>query len=100
VSHALDACGSKLDGSAGAPEYYRRRRRIFYPALKYAVRARHLSANPLDGADDPEWKAPEVSSAVDRRRVASPAQMEKLIAAIGAVGKTQGLRLRALFGCM
>ena len=60
----------------------------------------HLSANPLDGADEPEWKAPEVSEAVDRRRVASPAQMEKLIAAIGTVGRTQGPRLKALYGCM
>ena len=76
VSRALDACGRKLDGSAAAPEYYRRRRRAFYTALKYAVRERHLSANPLDGAEDPEWKAPEVPGAVDRRRVASPAQME------------------------
>jgi integrase len=100
VSRALDACGRKLDGSAAAPEYYRRRRRVFYAALKYAVRERQLSANPLDGADDPEWKAPEVSSAVDRRRVASPAQMEKLIAAIATIGQTQGPRLRALFGCM
>lgn len=78
----------------------RRRRRIFYAALKYAVRERQLSANPLDGADDPEWKAPEVSDAVDRRRVASPAQMEKLIAAVGTVGRTQGPRLKALFGCI
>jgi integrase len=100
VGRALDACRSKLDGSAAAPEYYRRRRRIFYAALKYAVRQRLLSANPLDGADDVEWKAPEVSSAVDRRRVANPAQMEKLIAAVGTVGKTQGPRLRALYGCM
>jgi len=100
VSQALDACGSKLDGSAAAPEYYRRRRRIFYAALKYAVREGHLPANPLDGTNEPEWKAPEVSDAVDRRRVASPAQMEKLIAAIGAVGRTQGPRLKALFGCM
>ncbi len=100
VGKALDACGSKLDGSATAPEYYRRRRRIFYAALKYAVRERHLSANPLDGTDEPEWKAPEVSGAVDRRRVASPAQMEKLIAAIATVGRTQGPRLKALFGCM
>jgi integrase len=100
VSRALDACGRKLDGSAAAPEYYRRRRRTFYAALKYAVRERHLSANPLDGADDPEWKAPEISGAVDRRRVASPAQMEKLIAAVATVGQTQGPRLRALFGCM
>jgi len=51
VSRALDACGRKLDGSAAAPEYYRRRRRAFYTALKYAVRERHLSANPLDGAE-------------------------------------------------
>jgi integrase len=100
VSRALDACGRKLDGSAAAPEYYRRRRRVFYAALKYAVRERHLSANPLDGAEDPEWKTPEVPGAVDRRRVASPAQMEKLIAAAGTVGRTQGPRLRALFGCM
>jgi integrase len=100
VARALDACGRKLDGSAAAPEYYRRRRRTFYAALKYAVREHHLPANPLDGADDPEWKAPEVSGAVDRRRVASPAQMEKLIAAVATVGRTQGPRLRALFGCM
>jgi integrase len=100
VSRALEACGRKLDGSAAAPDYYRRRRRIFYAALKYAVRERQLSANPLDGADDPEWKAPEVSDSVDRRRVASPAQMEKLIAAIGTLGLTQGARLRALYGCM
>jgi len=31
VSRALDACGRKLDGSAAAPEYYRRRRRTFTP---------------------------------------------------------------------
>jgi hypothetical protein len=89
IAKALDACGRKLDGSAAAPEYYRRRRRIFYAALKYAVREHHLSANPLDGADDSEWKAPDVSGAVDRRRVASPAQMEKLIAAVSTVGKSR-----------
>ena len=50
IGEALDACGRKLDGSAAAPEYYRRRRRTFYGALKYAVREKHLSANPLDGA--------------------------------------------------
>src|ERR1017187_7846035 len=100
VSRALDACGRKLDGSAAAPEYYRRRRRTFYAALKYAVRERHLSANPLDGADDPEWKAPEVSGVVDRRRVANPAQMGALLDAIRATGRTQGPRLVALYGCM
>jgi hypothetical protein len=48
VGRALDACGRKLDGSAAAPQYYRRRRRVFYAALKYAVREGRLSANPLD----------------------------------------------------
>jgi integrase len=100
VGRALDACGRKLDGSAAAPEYYRRRRRTLYAALKYAVREGQLPANPLDGAEDPEWKAPEVSDAVDRRRVANPAQMSSLIAAISTIGRTQGPRLKALYGCM
>lgn len=88
VSRALEACSRKLDGSAAAPEYYRRRRRTFYGALKYAVREKHLPANPLDGAEDPEWKAPEVADAVDRRRVANPAQMRALLEAIRGTGKT------------
>jgi hypothetical protein len=98
VSRALDACGRKLDVSAAAPEYYRRRKRIFYAALKYAVRERHLSANPLDSAG--QIKAPEVSGVVDRRRVANPNQMRALVAAIVTLGKTQGPRLAALYGCM
>jgi hypothetical protein len=66
VARALDACGRKLDGSAASAQYYRRRRRVFYAALKYAVREKRLSANPLDGVQDREWKAPEVDHAVDR----------------------------------
>ena len=100
VGRALEACGRKLDGSAAAPEYYRRRRRTFYAALKYAVREKHLPANPLAGADDPDWKAPEISEAVDRRRVANPAQVTALLEAIRATGRTQGPRLVALYGCM
>jgi hypothetical protein len=100
VNRALDACGRKLDGSAAAPQYYRRRRRTFYAALKYAVREKRLSANPLDGAEDREWKAPEVDQAVDRRRVANPAQMRALLEAIRSTGKSQGPRLVALYGCM
>jgi integrase len=100
VSRALDACARKLDGSAAAPEYYRRRRRTFYGALKYAVREKRLSANPLDGAEDREWKAPEVDQAVDRRRVPNPAQMRSLLDAIRSTGKSQGPRLGALYGCM
>ena len=100
VSRALDACGRKLDGSAAAAQYYRRRRRVFYAVLKYAVRERRLSANPLDGAEDREWRAPEVDHAVDRRRVANPVQMRSLLDAIRSVGLSQGPRLVALYGCM
>ena len=101
IARALDACARKLDGSAASPEYYRRRRRVFYSALKYAVREKRLSANPLDRPGlDREWKAPNVDYAIDRRRVASPAQMRQLLDAIRLTGKSQGSRLVALYGCM
>ena len=48
VGRALDACARKLDGSAASAQYYRRRRRVLYAALKYAVREKRLSANSLD----------------------------------------------------
>ena len=99
IARVLDACAHKLDGSAASPEYYRRRRRVFYSALKYAVREKRLSANPLDRPGlDREWKAPNVDHAIDRRRVASPAQMRQLLDAIRLTGKSQGSRLVALYG--
>jgi hypothetical protein len=100
TSRALDACGRRLDGSPASAEYYRRRRRTLYAALKQAVRSGSLSANPLDGPAAADWKAPAVTSVVDRRRVPNPAQMRELLAAIGKVGSTQGSRLVALYGCM
>jgi integrase len=100
VGRALDACGRKLDGSAASAEYYRRRRRVFYAALKYAVREGRLSANPLDTVTDRDWRPPEVDQAVDPRRVANPAQMRGLLEAIGSIGLSQGPRLVALYGCM
>jgi hypothetical protein len=100
VARALDACGRKLDGSAAAAQYYRRWRRVFYAALKYAVREGRLSANPLDRLADREWRPPEVDQAVDRRRVPNPDQMRALLMAIGSTGLSQGPRLVALYGCM
>ena len=100
LARALDACGQKLDGSAASAEYYRRRRRVLYAALKHAVRHGNLSANPLDTPDQEDWKPPAVAHAVDRRRVPNPAQMRDLLIAIGKVGRTQGPRLVALYGCM
>ena len=101
IARALDACARKLDGSAASREYYRRRRQVFYSALKYAVREKRLSANPLDRPGlDREWKAPPGDYAIDRRRVASPAQMRQLLDAIRSTGISQGSRLVALYGCM
>ena len=100
LSRALDSCGQKLDGSAASAEYYRRRRRVLYAALKHAVRHGSLSANPLDDPQSADWKAPAVATVVDRRRVPSPVQMRELLTAIGKVGRTQGPRLVALYGCM
>jgi hypothetical protein len=97
---AAPRSGGALDGSAASAQYYRLRRRVFYAALKYAARERRLSANPLDGAKDREWRAPEVDHAVDRRRVANPAQMQALLEAIRAIGLSQGPRLVARYGCM
>ena len=85
----------------GAPEYYRRRRRVFYAALKYAVRDKQLSANPLDGTPDREWKAPEVDPA-RWTGAGSPTRPRcgQLLDAISSTGRTQGPRLVALYGCM
>lgn len=101
IGRALDACARKLDGSAASAQYYRRRRRVLYAVLKYAVREQRLLTHPLDRARlDREGKAPDVDQAVDRRRVASPAQMRLLLNAIRSTGKSQGPRLVALYGCM
>ncbi|SEF92328.1 Phage integrase family protein [Thermomonospora echinospora] len=100
VAKALDACAMNLNGKPSKPQYYRRRRRGFYGALKYAVREKQLSANPLDTPDEVDWKPPEVVHAIDRRRVPNPDQVAALLEAVRQVGKTQGPRLVALFGCM
>ncbi|MFV2178006.1 tyrosine-type recombinase/integrase [Actinomadura sp. LOL_016] len=96
----LDARATNLNGKPSKPQYYRRRRRAFYGALKYALRENQLSANPLASPDDVEWKAPEVVQVLDRRRVPNPEQVATLLTEIGKVGKTQGPRLVALFGCL
>jgi hypothetical protein len=67
--------------------------------LKYAVREKQLSANPLDNRDERDWKAPEVVQELDRRRVPNPRQAGELLKALGKVGRTQGPRLVALY-CM
>lgn len=100
IGKALTACATNLDGKQLEPAYYRRRRRAFYGALKFAVREKQLSANSLDDVREADWKAAEVAHAVDRRRVPNPGQVAVLLDTIRSVGKTQGPRLVAAFGCM
>lgn len=96
----MRACATKLDGSPAASEYYKRRRKVFYMALKYAVRKKRLTTNPLDQPEEQDWKPPEISPAVERRRVPNPAQMRGLLSAIARTGRDQGRRMVGIYGCM
>jgi integrase len=69
---------------------------VFYNALGYAVELGLLPSNPVDRV---QWKAPEVAATVDRRVVANPDQVRRLLAGVRAQGKS-GEKLVAFFACM
>jgi integrase len=92
----LDALAVKLDGKPAAPTTTYRKRAVIYNALGYAVELELLPANPIDRV---QWKAPEVADTVDRRVVASPDQVRRLLTAVRGHART-GRRLAAFFGCM
>ncbi len=69
-------------GPAAATTMYRKRA-VFYNALGYAVERKLLPTNPIDQV---QWSAPEVAETVDRRVVASPAQVKQLLAAVARKG--------------
>ncbi|GAB2918988.1 tyrosine-type recombinase/integrase [Nonomuraea fastidiosa] len=101
IVKALNACATQLDGREASPEYYRRRRRVFYNALRYAVFEERLGANPLDDkALKSDWAQPNVDDAVDPRAVANPRQVAEALTACSYVGRRQGQRFVAFFGCM
>ncbi len=101
ISKALDACATQLDGSEASPEYYRRRRRILYNSLRYAVLEERLRVNPLDDQVlRSEWKQPDVDDAVDPRAVGNPRQIAAALTMCSYVGRRQGERFVAFFGCM
>ncbi|WP_433239932.1 tyrosine-type recombinase/integrase [Actinomadura nitritigenes] len=98
----LDACATNLDGTPSAPAYLSRRRRVLSNVLKYAVVQKRLAANPLNDPDL-HWDPPVRDSVVDEvdpRVVGSPAQMREMLTAVSYVGRTQGPRFVAFFGCM
>ena len=96
VRMALNVCAQKLDGLPAAATTTSRKRAVFYNALGYAAERGLLDYNPVDKV---QWTAPEVAKRVDRRVVASTAQVETLLAAVPRVHRS-GDRFVALFGCM
>ncbi|MGI5225730.1 tyrosine-type recombinase/integrase [Actinoallomurus sp. CA-142502] len=102
VRNVLDACALRLDGKQAAANYLARRRQVFYNVLKYAVSEERLTANPLD---DPKlnWERPsdmEVDHEVDPRSVGSTEQVMEMLAAVSYLGRHQGPRFLAFFGCL
>lgn len=96
VRRVLDALSLRLDGTAAAATTIYRKRAVFYNALGYAVELNLLPSNPVDKV---QWTAPEIGEAVDRRVVASPAQVESILACLPSAG-LRGGHLVAFFGCM
>ena len=64
MERALAALAAKLDGTPAAANTYRRKRPIFYAALQYAVKRKHLAANPLTD-DDIDFTAPKAVETAD-----------------------------------
>jgi integrase len=102
VADVLDALAVNLDGKPAAAEYFSRRRRVLHRVLGYAVRKKRLTKNPLSKNNLPEgWAAPQApDGTVDPRAVGSPALVASMIQACGTIGKRQGPRFRAFYGCM
>jgi integrase len=101
LSRAVQACYRRLDGSAAAPDYASRRRRGFYAALQYAVLMERLPANPLAGGGVPrEWRPPKTEDEVDPRSIGNPATVAHVLTTVSYVGRRQGPRFTAWFGCM
>ncbi|GAA0445373.1 hypothetical protein Acor_83310 [Acrocarpospora corrugata] len=100
ITAALDACASKLDGTAAASAYFSRRRRVLYNVLRYATSKKRIRTNPLDS--DLDWKAPDedVCDEIDPAVVASPMQVRELLTAVSYAGWRRGPRLVAFFACM
>ncbi len=102
VCDVLDALAVNLDGARAAPEYFSRRRRVVHRVFAYAVRKKRLDKNPVSKRNLPEaWAAPQSpEETIDPRSVGSPALVAAMLAACSYVGRRQGPRFVAFFGCM
>jgi integrase len=96
VRGVLDALTLRLDGKPAAATSVYRKRAVFYNAVGLAVERRLLPSNPIDLV---QWTAPAVAEAVDRRVVASPAQVRALLDAVHDQPR-RGAYLVAFFACL
>lgn len=92
----LDAATTLLDGRNAAATTVRRHRMILANAMDYAIELKLLDANPVR---ELKWKAPKISTGVDRRCVVNPRQARALLEAVRAQ-QPSGPRLVAFFGVM
>ncbi|MDA2804471.1 tyrosine-type recombinase/integrase [Nocardiopsis suaedae] len=98
---AMRACATKLDGTSAASDYYSRRRRGFSGALTFAVTKKRLAENPLKDKELPQvWQPPKLEDEVDPRAIGNPQIVRHTLTMVSYVGRTQGPRFAAWFGCM
>ncbi len=102
VGGLLDTLAKCLDGTAAAPDYFARRRRVMHRVLAYAVRKKRLGKNPLSKGNLPEgWSPPgKPEETVDPRCVGNPELVAHMLVVTSYVGRRQGPRFVAFFGCM
>lgn len=93
----LDACATRRDGTPAAATTSARKRAVLYNLFGYCIEQGELPTNPIDMV---QWKAPHKSEEVDRRVVASPAQVRDLLTACTYVGRLRGERLVAFFALL
>jgi integrase len=96
IRRVLDTLALRLDGKPAAATTLRRRRSVFYNALRYAIELGLLQANPLDRV---QWTAPQIGHAVDRRVVANPTQVAHILHTLATMG-ARAQKFVAFFGCL
>ena len=93
IRAALDGLCTRLDGSPAAANTISRKRAVFHAALGYAVELGLLPANPVEKV---HWCAPRAAVAVNPATVASPTQVQAILAQVWRVRP----ELAAFFGCL
>lgn len=96
IRDVLGACGLKLDGSPASATTFRRKRAVLHNVLGYAVELGYLDSNPLQKV---QWRMPASAVSVDRRVVASTAQVETILRHLPDVDN-RGDHYVAYFGCL